>query len=73
MISNGERFKVAFAERDKKQTMIEESQKTGFKTSFFPPQGLQAFCRLRALIELISDLSGKPVFIIGDMGVCMHY
>jgi hypothetical protein len=41
LISNDERFKPTFAERDKKQTMrdqiSQESQQTGLKTSSVPP------------------------------------
>jgi hypothetical protein len=33
LTSNNERFKWAFAERDKKQTVKDESQQTGLKTS----------------------------------------
>jgi hypothetical protein len=39
LISNVGRFKLTFAERDKKQTktdLREESRQTGFKTSFVP-------------------------------------
>jgi hypothetical protein len=45
LISNGERFKPAFSERDKNQTMIDlrGSQQTGLKTSYVPPQGFLGY------------------------------
>ncbi len=44
LISNGERFKPAFSERDKNQilTDLRGISTNGLKTSYVPPQGSQA-------------------------------